>query len=248
MLRMLPNGAITGHVVDEDREPMSSLQAGDALRYSQGRKQLASYGSATTNDIGEYRISAAARRYFITVSPRRSSMYGGPTAPRHRSRKRNMCPRIRGYRSGAAAPLEIGPGVVFRGADVALAKRRTVREGSRHRLRSESSRRRAMVFLTPRTGFSTTNRPVMLDERGNFDIRGIAPGRIRFWLRFRSRPLAARMPVEGLESGGQSEPDDQSRSPCRGRFGWMGRRRECLTAQVTLRPRDPAGLIAGPQR
>src|SRR5437867_7290183 len=56
-LRMTPNGVITGRIVDEDGEPMAYLQVEAMLsRYSQGRKQLVTYGSASTNDLGEYRI------------------------------------------------------------------------------------------------------------------------------------------------------------------------------------------------
>src|SRR5437870_2555126 len=56
------------------REPMAVLTA-QALRcrYTQGRKQLVSFGSASTTDIGAYRIfGLPPGRYYISVSPRRS--------------------------------------------------------------------------------------------------------------------------------------------------------------------------------
>src|SRR5207237_2109676 len=73
-VRMTPNGVITGHVVDEDREPVAFLQVqAMRYRYSQGRKQLVPFGSANTNDIGEYRIfGLPPGRYYISVSARRS--------------------------------------------------------------------------------------------------------------------------------------------------------------------------------
>jgi len=83
MVRMTPNGVITGHVVDEDREPVAFLQVqAMRYRYTQGRKQLVSYGNANTNDIGEYRIfGLPPGRYYISVAARRSYAPDRRTAP-----------------------------------------------------------------------------------------------------------------------------------------------------------------------
>src|SRR6266566_6136113 len=74
LLRMTTNGVVTGKVVDEDREPVAFLTVqAMRYRYNQGKKQLVSFGSASTNDIGEYRIfGLPPGRYYISVSPRRS--------------------------------------------------------------------------------------------------------------------------------------------------------------------------------
>src|SRR2546422_677499 len=103
------------------------LKPSSSYRYPQGRKQLVSFGSASTNDIGEYRIfGLPPGRYYISVSPRRS--YAQNRFGTGQQAEEEFVPT---YYPGttdpaAAAPLDIGPGVQFRGADVGLAKRRTV--------------------------------------------------------------------------------------------------------------------------
>src|SRR5262245_7606774 len=121
MVRMTPNGVITGHVFDEDREPVAFLQVqAMRYRYSQGRKQLASYGSANTNDIGEYRIfGLPPGRYYISVTLRRSF---GPD--RRNAVQGPEEEYVSTYYPGTteaatAAPVDIGPGALFSGADVA---------------------------------------------------------------------------------------------------------------------------------
>jgi hypothetical protein len=71
--RLPRGGIITGRIVDEFGEPTSDVQV-MAMRYQyiQGRRQLSPSGrSATTNDIGEYRIFALPPgQYFVTATYR----------------------------------------------------------------------------------------------------------------------------------------------------------------------------------
>src|SRR5947208_15375800 len=129
MFRMTPNGVITGHVVDEDREPVAFLQV-QAMRhrYSQGKKQLVAYGSATTNDIGEYRIfGLPPGRYYISVSARRSYAPNPRGAAQQGPEEEDVATYYPGTTDAAsAAPLDTGPGALFAGAEVGLGQRRSV--------------------------------------------------------------------------------------------------------------------------
>src|SRR5437870_2457646 len=56
-LGLTPYGAVAGRILDEDGEAVPHVSV-DLLRfqYEQGKKQLMNAGSASTNDLGEYRI------------------------------------------------------------------------------------------------------------------------------------------------------------------------------------------------
>ena len=132
--RMVPNGVITGRVLDEDGEPMALVQV-QAMRhrYPQGRKQLVSYGSATTNDIGEYRIfGLPPGRYFVSVSPRRSYLSSRAAAGAAPQPEEEYVPTFYPGTADptAAAALEIGPGAQLRGID--LQASHGAREGPRN--------------------------------------------------------------------------------------------------------------------
>lgn len=70
LFRLVPAGAITGRVVDEDGEPLMEVQI-QALRwnYVRGRRQLTPAGGAHTNDRGEYRIyNISPGRYYLCAT------------------------------------------------------------------------------------------------------------------------------------------------------------------------------------
>jgi len=256
MFRMTPNGVITGKVVDEDREPVAFLQV-QAMRhrYSQGKKQLVSYGSATTNDIGEYRIfGLPPGRYYISVSARRS--YGpdrGSTAKQGPEEEYVATFYPGTTEAATAAALDIGPGALFSGANVALGKRSTVHVKGRVSDASSTGteRRRPMVFLVPRalSGASSMMRPSSIDANGNFDIRGITAGSYTLvaLIQDRGKSLMTRMAVEV----GNSNVENLSITinPALSLSGAVRLDGEAVasvsTAQVSLRPRDPIGTIPG---
>jgi protocatechuate 3,4-dioxygenase beta subunit len=71
--RLIPAGVISGKIYDDDGEPLPSVMV-SAFRqvYSEGKKSRASTMTATTNDLGEYRLyGLPPGRYFVScVYPR----------------------------------------------------------------------------------------------------------------------------------------------------------------------------------
>lgn len=246
-LRMTPHGVISGRVADEDSEPMPFLQV-QAMRYRylQGRKQLAPYGSATTNDLGEYRIfGLPPGRYLIFVSPRLTS--AGATGEQY----------VPMYYPGAtdaaaAAPLDVGPGAQLRGADLALSRRRTARLRGHLTDASGVARARATIYLRPNgvSGGSGMNRPTMIDPAGNFEIRGVVPGSYTLIaaVQDRSASLNARLPVE--VGAGNLDGLNLTIQPAvtvagRIRLPDQAAAVSLASIQVTLRSRDSASLPFG---
>ena len=205
-LRMTPHGVITGRVVDEDGEPMQgvSVQA-VRLRYMQGRRQLMQYGSASTNDIGEYRIyGLPPGRYFVAAAPRRAYMFDrGGMRPAARQPEEEY---VTTYYAGttdpaAAAPSELGPGAQLTGIDLKMTRRRTVRVRGHITDASGATpgRQRLMVSLQPH-GLSGPggNHMAAASANGDFEISGVGPGSYTLLaaLNGRGQSLTAKMPVE----------------------------------------------------
>jgi 5-hydroxyisourate hydrolase-like protein (transthyretin family) len=205
---MAPNAVIAGRVLDEDRDPMASVQV-QALRYryTQGKKQLVAYADDTTNDIGEYRLSGLpAGRYFISVAPRNNSMRGGfgRTIVQQQQPEeeyvRTFYPAA--IDSGAAAPVDVEAGAQRGGVDFALSRRHIVtlkgHVSDASGLTAEA--RRIMVVLTPRDPAAgpSMGRPTTIDRNGNFEIRGVTPGSYNLVAAVPSREVtaAARMQVD----------------------------------------------------
>src|SRR5579872_2297551 len=72
-IKMTPQGIIAGKVVDQDGDPVVSVQLiAMRLGYNGGRRQLQPTSSATTNDLGEYRlINLPPGHYYISATDRR---------------------------------------------------------------------------------------------------------------------------------------------------------------------------------
>jgi hypothetical protein len=68
--KLTPHGVVTGRIVDEDGDPVArvSVQTQNYRRV-EGRKQLTPSGSASTNDLGEYRIfGLGPGRYYLAAT------------------------------------------------------------------------------------------------------------------------------------------------------------------------------------
>jgi protocatechuate 3,4-dioxygenase beta subunit len=71
--RLIPAGVISGKTYDDDGEPLPDVQVGAVRQvYSQGKRSRTSATTASTNDLGEYRLfGLSPGRYFVScVYPR----------------------------------------------------------------------------------------------------------------------------------------------------------------------------------
>jgi len=207
VFKMMPQAVITGHVLDEDGDPVARVRV-EALqyRYMRGRKQLLPAGLASTDDLGEYRIFGLRAGKYLLRATYRSSM-GLTTAVGRDSVNGNRSDSEEGYapvyypgatESSGAAPLNLVPGAEMRGADIRLMKTRTVRIRGRVIAPTGRGRQESMVVLMPREEgavFQPGGRMMSsTDAQGRFEMHGITPG---------SYVLAAVWGNEGRYSGHQ---------------------------------------------
>lgn len=123
-IAMTPTGAIAGRVVNRDGEPVGNANV-QALRYSyqEGRRSLVTVQTATTNDLGEYRLFwMAPGQYIVSAQPAQpfpidaggtmfiQSARGAGPAGASGGQAGGGSARIMITGAAAALPLDAGPG------------------------------------------------------------------------------------------------------------------------------------------
>lgn len=231
LFRMIPSAAIEGRVFDEDGEPMAMVNV-QALRqsYARGQQQLTPAGSASTNDRGEYRIfGLAPGRYYLSATPSGGMSFigggggggavmmiagdgaGGIAPPQEESYAATYYPGT--IDPARASALEVKAGDEALGMDLTLILQKTYRVRGRvantidTRARGETS-----IFLLPHEPgarmFGFMRNRATVNERGEFEIRGVAPGSytLNAMLFADGQMYSARQAVEV----GQADVDDVS--------------------------------------
>ena len=77
--RLIPSSVIAGRILDEDGEPLPSVNVTAAREvYSDGKRALAMGATVETNDLGEYRLfGLSPGRYFVSAVYPRWSRFAG---------------------------------------------------------------------------------------------------------------------------------------------------------------------------
>ena len=185
VLRLIPAAILTGRVVDDEGEPVSSVRV-ELFRYGyvQGRRQSIPAGAASTNDLGEYRIfGLGPGRYFLrgTWAFMGFMGSGGVVAaiPGPQPTELTYAPTYFPGTADAAqaAPLEITPGAEMRGIDLRLLRIPTVRLRGKV-LNAVTGRpgSRIMVGLTTRNERNMSRNFFAVEADGSFELRGVTPG------------------------------------------------------------------------
>jgi len=172
-LKMTPFGVITGRVTDQDGDPIRSIKV-SAMTYhytSKGR-QLRERNSATTNDVGEYRIYDIPQgKYFVKTMPRGMQVYREPEdADSYASVYYPGMPE-----ASAANTVEVGAGREVSGIDFMLRKARYATVRGRVVAPDGAANISVGLMTTDDNGTSTSTTNTK-DKEGKFEIVGVAPG------------------------------------------------------------------------
>ncbi|HEX3684782.1 MAG TPA: carboxypeptidase regulatory-like domain-containing protein [Bryobacteraceae bacterium] len=211
--RISPLGAISGHVLDEDGDPVQGAGV-QVLKfsYATGKRMLLSVSGTSSNDRGEYRaFGLPPGRYFLLVTQ--------PGAPLSKPLSRGMLvadaqdffaplyyPGVLDF--AEATPLVLGEGADSQDIDIRL--RRTRVFTLRGRLLSPAENfadSQLAVTLAPRDGDSASyiNRAAATLDRlsGRFEFHNVAPGLYELVAAqlYRGQALSGRLPIEVTSSG-----------------------------------------------
>jgi len=205
LLKLSPAAVVTGRVIDEDGEPVAYAQVmALKYRYRQGRRELApSGGSASTNDLGEYRMfGIPAGEYYIAAATQRFGPRRRMAAPAETDRTRPTLYYPGMIDPSQAAPVRLQPGQEQPGVDFRLM---SVAAGSVSGMVAMADGtvlpRGASVFLLPKNrpyAVGGARRGASLNrETGEFEIAGVLPGSYDLFAFSRGRDrLFGRQSVE----------------------------------------------------
>ena len=259
VFRMIPQAVITGRIVDQDGDPMPNVQIQlGRFGYAQGKRQLQYVNGEMTNDLGEYRLHGIAPgKYLLTATYRAFVMPFTVDASAKPAAEEDYIPT---YYPGtadpaAAAMLDVGPGASIESINLRLSKAHTVHVRGHVTQTVATGRPPIVLTMVPRG--SNTMQPFMgmnrarPDAKGNFDMRGVAPG--AYWLRANinqnGQSAGARVAVDvGAENVDNVNVVIGPGISFPGRVRVDGDTTQDLSnLRVRLTPRENGQIMAGPQ-
>lgn len=188
-ITMIPQGVIAGKVTDQNGDLLQGVQV-MALRqgYQRGVKTLMTAASASTNDLGEYRIAnLMPGQYFVAAADRRAivllTAQGNITAA-GTGREGNVTtyyPNATDPR--AAAPVSINAGAELRGTDIRMRTGKMFSISGKAVGPGGAAVANALLSMTPReaatgdalaSALSRSTSQVRPD--GSFSFNNVAPG------------------------------------------------------------------------
>jgi protocatechuate 3,4-dioxygenase beta subunit len=184
VFRLVPQGVVTGKIVDEDGEPVESAQI-RALRYAfvRGKRQMTSPGFASTDDQGEYRVfGLEPGKYYLsaTYHPHNGMGIAQDQKPAAEANEGYAPTYYPGTNDPTAAnAFQVSAGAVLSGVDITLRKTRTVQiRGHVVNPMGEGLPQFVIVKLMPKEGgfLNASTMGTVQRKDGAFQIRDVVPG------------------------------------------------------------------------
>lgn len=173
--QMVPAAAITGHVYDEDGEPVVFAQV-TAMHYAyvRGQRQLLGNGTSMTNDLGEFRIFGLAPGQYYVQATLRGTRFG--EAKTQQGYLPIYYPGVSD--SSRAAPITLRGGDEFSGVDISLqpARALTVKGHVIIAGCGESYQGAIVTLQSPNPTFGVSNQGFASANQGAFEIHNVLPG------------------------------------------------------------------------
>jgi hypothetical protein len=216
ILKLTPQGVISGQVLDEDGEPVPQAVV-QCLRvgYPNGIRQLAMTNVVIGNDIGEYRLpNLPPGKYYISATVRSIVVYPGRLKERPRGRARAQKEVEESYTQTfypntthpeAAVPIDISPGMLAQGIDVRLVRARPANIRGRVINLPAGSTRNLDVRLVRHEQSATLEAESWaraIEPDGAFELQGVMPGSYTLTAQqsLDNKRFTARLPVEVRDS------------------------------------------------
>lgn len=182
VITMIPQGAISGRIVDGNNDPIQGAVVTMLRRsYARGFRQLTQVGASNTNDLGEFRIAnLSPGRYYMAVTNRRGLEQGAELGPRPASITTYF---PNGVDAQSAAPIDMIPGQDMRGVEVSMRQGRVFAVRGKAVDTSGGGMGNTTLLLAPKidVAASTVLNPMTRIQAqtypdGSFEFLGMSPG------------------------------------------------------------------------
>jgi len=181
--KLVPQGVITGRVLDEDGDPLPRATVQVMMkRYNRGKQQLMPSGGAMTNDTGEFRIAdLSAGRYFLSATYHRMG-FGGPDVPTRNPADKPEEDYVTTYYPASldqtgASPVELEAGQEMPRIDIRMRKARVFR--IRGKIAAQpgepTNNIRLMLVASENSFFFNAANPAVRPD-GTFEMSSVQPG------------------------------------------------------------------------
>jgi protocatechuate 3,4-dioxygenase beta subunit len=180
VLRLVPSAAVSGRIVDEDGDPLKSVQVQLwRITYFPGRRALTTANAerSSTDDRGVYRVAGITPgKYYLSAAPSGDVPNWPPDDARY----------VQAFYPGTldpavAAPIDVAPGAELENIGFKLSKVQTVHVGGR-----VLSAAAADVSLSPESIVSNSHYSTSsILPDGRFDFDGVLPGTYNLLVRIR---------------------------------------------------------------
>jgi hypothetical protein len=177
-----PPGVITGHIYDQDGEPLSTAVLLYREDWYNGHKRVVPAGGANADDEGMYRLFGLAAGTYI-VSTSQTSVRPASPVPTNEIYPPTFYPSTED--AGGAISLRLVPGGEARNIDIHA--RKTVAVHVNGAIVAQNLTPELHLTLQRRDGLPANGNNIMFPQRGQFSARGVTPG---------SYILAGRSPTE----------------------------------------------------
>jgi hypothetical protein len=172
-IKMIPYGTISGVLADEDGDPIRNLPvAAMTWRYTANGRELNEVRTATSNDLGEYRIfDVPPGKYFVKINPQRLGL-------NHAESERAFAPAFYPgtLQVSGAMMQDLAPGQQLRGLNFNLRSARFATIRGQVIGPPGSSLNCGLLIATD--GGSSSVGGGTEDKDGRFTFRGVPPGPI----------------------------------------------------------------------
>jgi hypothetical protein len=177
-----PPGVITGHIYDQDGEPLSSAVILYREDWHDGHKRMMQTGGANADDEGLYRVFGLPAGTYI-VSTVQTPVRPASPVPTREIYPPTFYPSTE--EASAAITLKLVPGGEARNIDIRV--RKTVSVDVRGSLVAQNLTPELRLTMQRRDGLPGNGSNIMYPQPGQFTARGVTPG---------SYILSARLPYE----------------------------------------------------
>jgi hypothetical protein len=218
IFKLQPNSVISGKVVDEEGEPLKDVMVSALTSvYQRGRRQHMPVGTATTNDLGEFRVGNLAEGKYL-VSAMLMKQGGGKPAQDGTESGYLTTFYPNAQEASGAAQVSVGAGTETGGMDIRLIKTKAVRV--KGKVMGMTAGQKLTVRLFPKDagvlGLMSARSGSVKPADGSFEITAVTPGsyelRAMDMSAFRAAgpgvPLEVReKPIDGLTVDIMAAPD-----------------------------------------